>query len=86
MSKYQDLAKEAILALRDRNGSSLPALKKQLNLTADKFRFLNAALTKGVESGAFIKVKGTRSAALFSSNVRHCSPDPSYVPVSGCVR
>ena len=64
MSKYQDLAKEAILALRDRQGSSLPAIKKNLNLTADKFRFLNAALTKGVESGFFVKVKGTRSALL----------------------
>ena len=58
MSKYQDLAKEAILALRDRQGSSLPAIKKNLNLTADKFRFLNSALKKGVESGAFIKNKG----------------------------
>ena len=58
MSKYHDQARAAILTLDDRQGSSLPALKKKLKLTADKFRFLNSALKKGVESGAFIKNKG----------------------------
>jgi hypothetical protein len=58
MSKYHDQARVAILTLDDRHGSSLPALKKKLKLTADKYRFLNSALKKGVESGAFIKVKG----------------------------
>jgi hypothetical protein len=37
-------AKAAILALKDRTGSSTQAIKKYLNLSPDKFRFLNAAL------------------------------------------
>ena len=59
-SKYQNLAEEAILALRERKGSSLQAIKKNLNLNADKIRFLNTALRKGVKSGFFFKEKGEK--------------------------
>ena len=41
---YRELAKAAICALNDREGSSLPAIKKYLRLAPAKNRFLNAAL------------------------------------------
>ena len=55
---YLAKAKDAIIALGDRAGSSLPALKKYLNLAPDKNRFLNAALKSGVASGALVQNKG----------------------------
>ena len=54
-----DQAKTAILALADRTGSSLIAIKKYLNVAPDKNRFLNAGLAAGVKNGTFIKVKGS---------------------------
>ena len=53
---------EAIKALKERNGSSLAAIKKYMVTThpevATKFapHQLRAALKKGTESGKFIKV------------------------------
>ena len=55
---YRDLAKGAIAGLKERAGSSLPAIKKFLKLDASKNRFLNAALSSGVKSGFFVKNKG----------------------------
>ena len=55
---YLIQARDAILALKERGGSSLPALKKYMNLSPDKFRHLNAALKSGAASGAFVKVGG----------------------------
>ena len=55
---YQALAKSAIAGLKERAGSSLPAIKKFLKLDASKNRFLNAALSSGVKSGFFVKNKG----------------------------
>ena len=47
---YRDLAKGAIAGLKERAGSSLPAIKKYLKLDASKnrFRFLNVARRKDV--------------------------------------
>ena len=39
-------------------GSSLPAIKKALRAKPSEFRFINAALKKGTESGFFIRNKG----------------------------
>jgi hypothetical protein len=54
----RERAKAAILALKERSGSSLPALKKFLKLDPSQWRFLNAALKAGVASGFFVKNKG----------------------------
>ena len=48
----------AIITLGERQGSSLPALKKALKTTDATKRFLNAALKKGVEDGTLIKNGG----------------------------
>merc|ERR1712138_120154 len=55
---YKDQIKACILALKERSGSSLPALKKFLNASPSQYRFINAALRSGVASGFFIKNKG----------------------------
>ena len=58
-----DQAKGAILALKDRTGSSLQAIKKYLNVAPDKNRFLNAGLAAGVKSGVLVKNKGSYKVA-----------------------
>ena len=55
---HTDKIKEALLQLKDRMGSSLPAIKKALRAKPTEFRFINAALRKGTESGFFIRNKG----------------------------
>ena len=53
-----DKIKAALLKLKERTGSSLPAIKKALRAKPSEFRFINAALKKGTESGFFIRNKG----------------------------
>lgn len=58
-----DMIKDAILQLKERNGSSRPALKKYIlknyNITAPNFESLfNAALKRGVEKDEFVMPKG----------------------------
>ena len=55
---YLEQIKACILALKERAGSSLPAIKKFLNATPSQYRFINAALKAGVASGYFVKNKG----------------------------
>ena len=55
---YLEQIKACILALKERAGSSLPAIKKFLNATPSQYRFINAALKAGVASGFFVKNKG----------------------------
>ena len=50
--------KAVILTLKSRTGSSLPAIKKALGATQDQWRYINAALKKGVEAGFFVKNGG----------------------------
>lgn len=51
---------EALLALKERNGSSLPALKKHITSTHPELTFaphrLRGALKMGVDTGALVKV------------------------------
>lgn len=51
---------DAIKALKERGGSSSPALKKQIMATYPSLNFtphqMRSALKKGTESGKFIKV------------------------------
>lgn len=55
------MAKGAILALKERNGSSLPAIKHHIQATYPTLNFLphqlRQSLKKGCESGMFIKVR-----------------------------
>ena len=60
------MAKAAILALKDRTGSSLPAIKKyiatELKVTVAPHN-LNKAIATGVKNGKFVKVKGSYKLA-----------------------
>ena len=56
---FKEQIKGAILALKDRTGSSLPAIKKFLSATPAQYRFINAALKSGVAAGFFVKNKGS---------------------------
>lgn len=65
---YKDMIKEAIFELKDRNGSSRPALKKYIKanfgITSPQFENLfNAALKRGVTNGDFVQPKGIYSHA-----------------------
>ena len=55
------MAKGAILAMKERQGSSLPAIKKHIQATYPTLNFLphqlRQALKKGCETGMFIKVR-----------------------------
>lgn len=56
---YKIQIKAALMALKEtRTGSSLPAIKKFLDASPAQYRYINAALRKGVETGFFIKNKG----------------------------
>merc|ERR1712072_1498895 len=54
----RDQIKACILALKERSGSSLQAIKKFLGASPAQYRFINAALRSGVASGFFVKNKG----------------------------
>ena len=58
LSTNREQIKAVILTLKSRTGSSLPAIKKALGATQDQWRFINAALKKGVEAGFFVKNGG----------------------------
>ena len=58
------MVKAAIKALKERNGSSLPAIKKYIAAnykydTVKNARFINKALKAGAEKGELTKVKGS---------------------------
>ena len=50
------------MTLSERNGSTLPAIKKALNAEQKQWKFINAALKSGVEEGKFIKNGGKYKA------------------------
>ena len=58
MTSRREQIKAVILSLKSRTGSSLPAIKKALGATQDQWRYINAALRKGVEAGFFVKNGG----------------------------
>jgi histone H1/5 len=60
---YKDMIKDAILQLKERNGSSRQALKKYIQsnheIQASNFEVqFNAALRRGVQNGDFVQPKG----------------------------
>ncbi len=70
------MAKEAILALKERNGSSVPAIKKHIEATHPTLNFLphqlRSALKKGTEAGTFIKVRENYLVLLSRLDQRDC--------------
>lgn len=62
------MAKDAIMALKERNGSSLQAIKKHIQATNPTLNFLphrlRSALKKGTEAGTFVKVWNQRPFSL----------------------
>jgi len=48
----------AIASLNDRNGSSLSDIKTVLSVEPNKYKYINAALSKGVRAGTFREVDG----------------------------
>ena len=61
--KYEDMVKAAVLALKDRNGSSVPAIAKYLAANyklPDNFKkILSTQLKNLVKSGKLLKVKAS---------------------------
>ena len=74
---YLTRALMAILALKDRRGSSLQALKNHMKLSPDKVCFLKQALEKGVRTGVLVKVglgKHTRACCSLQPTFTHRLP------------
>ena len=61
--KYEDMVKAAILALKDRNGSSVPAIAKYVGsnfkLPGNFKKILSTQLKNLVKSGKLVKVKAS---------------------------
>ncbi len=59
---------DAIKTLKERNGSSIQAIKKSITATYPSLNFtphqMRSALKKGVESGKFIKVRNEHNVTL----------------------
>ena len=62
---------DAIKTLKERNGSSIQAIKKSITATYPTLNFtphqMRSALKKGVESGKFIKVRNAPSSTSVNS-------------------
>jgi histone H1/5 len=58
MSSYTEKVLNAITTLKERSGSSLPAIKKFLSATKAQFKYINAALKRGVQEGSIVKNGG----------------------------
>ena len=55
---WKERVSGAIATLKQRGGSSLPAIKKALGADPKQWRFINAALKSGVAKGDFTKNGG----------------------------
>ena len=64
-------AKNAIISLRERAGSSLRAIKTLLKLDASEFRIIKKVLAAGVKSGIFVKNNG-----MFKLSAKGRAPPP----------
>ncbi|CAM9189117.1 unnamed protein product, partial [Hapterophycus canaliculatus] len=74
------MAFEAIKNLKDRGGSSVPAIKKSITATYPELKFvpfqLRNALKRGTEAGKFVKVKGSYK---LSAEAKKPPPKPKKV-------
>jgi histone H1/5 len=81
-ASYQDMISEAIIALKDRNGSSRQSLKKyvkannSLSTTSDNMfdMLFNKALKTGVEKGVFEQPKGASGGTKLAKKVAKPAP------------
>ncbi|CAD6564730.1 MAG: hypothetical protein ASARMPREDX12_002389 [Alectoria sarmentosa] len=81
-ASYKDMIKEAIIALKERNGSSRPSLKKYLkanhkNLASSDAIFdtqFNKAIKSGVEKGDFAQPKGPSGTVKLAKKVPVAKP------------
>jgi hypothetical protein len=55
---WKERVSAAVVSLKERSGSSLPAIKKALGAEKSQWRFINAALKSGVAKGDFTKNGG----------------------------
>ena len=73
---YLDLAKAAIVSLKERNGSSLQAIKKFV-MAKKKTGYVNGtflrALKSAVAGGKLVQVKGSYKLAKPAPKVRFCA-------------
>ena len=75
---YKIQIKAALLALKEtRTGSSLPAIKKYLGASPAQYRYINAALRKGVATGFFIKNKGKYKLSPEAKKCGDKKPNPT---------
>ncbi|CAM9428726.1 unnamed protein product [Pylaiella littoralis] len=74
---YNTMVFDAIKSLKERNGSSIQAIKKSITATYPALNFtphqMRSALKKGTESGKFIKVK---SSYKLSPEAKKPAPKP----------
>lgn len=60
---------EAVKALKERNGSSIQAIKKHITTTNPNLNFtphqMRSALKKGTEAGKFVKVRNIHLPSIF---------------------
>lgn len=85
---YQDMITDAIIALKDRNGSSRVKLKKyvkannQLNITSDAMfdSLFNKALKTGVEKGIFEQPKGPSGGTKLAKKAKTASTKKESAP------
>eukprot|EP00752_Nemacystus_decipiens_P008927 g7970.t1 len=84
---YNVMVFEAIKTLKERNGSSIQAIKKSITATYPALNFtphqMRSALKKGVESGKFIKVKGSYK---LSPEAKKPAPKPKKKAVKKVVK
>ncbi|CAM9607284.1 unnamed protein product, partial [Discosporangium mesarthrocarpum] len=82
MPTYSEMVVEALLALKERTGSSSPAIKKHMTTNNKDLAFaphqLRIALKKGVESGKLIKIKGSYK---LSPEAKIAAKKPAKAPV-----
>ena len=80
MSAYLEKIAAAITGMKDRKGSSLHAIKTCLGADSSEYRFINSALKKGIESGAFVKNGGRYKINRKQFTRPSRPPSPTTVP------
>ncbi|CAN0156459.1 unnamed protein product, partial [Hapterophycus canaliculatus] len=84
---YNVMVFDAIKTLKERNGSSIQAIKKSITSTYPTLNFtphqMRSALKKGVESGKFIKVKGSYK---LSAEAKKPAPKPKKKVIKKVVK
>ena len=83
--KYIDMIKAAILALKERNGSSRQAIEKYVKANykvGEVSTHLKLALKRGVAAGVLVQVKGTGASGSFKVNKEVKEAKPKKKPAA----